>query len=595
MHTQDTPTVSPTESNPHPQLVRSLLVPLTVALLVVGFLFAPAAVAGSDGTVAVTNHGESDDDMETAPDDEETDDVADDNETAAETGANESDAGNETVAEPNGNETTTGTDGEVTGSEIDDNETATEAEADEGVAETDGNETVAEPDGNETVVETDGNETVVETDANETTAEADESAADDIADNESESDESADGFVVEAVEPAEPTLHINETVELTATITNAADFSTTEVVELALGNSLERDSLSLGSGEQAQLNVSVAGEDLGYGTASYTAATNTDFTRGQVTVVGDEPARFNVSGLEPGDKTLELGDQPLDANATITNTGHVADNQTVQLRIHNDAGANATESGSDVVVNATVELGPRESTSFRVFNLSLDRLDAGNHSYGIYSADDSAMGELNLTAPPTFEISEFAPETTTLEANDTLEVAAIVENTGDRSAERSVNLTIGNATETVTTLDLASGERGNVSVGGINASQLGVGMQEYTLSTGDDTASGEFVVEGEGPAQFEIVDLDPGDTVAENGSLFAEATIENTGAVTANRTVEFRIDNEQWYSTDIELRPGERDDYTLYNVFVGSLAPGEYEYGFFTGADFETATLVIEE
>ena len=143
---------------------------------------------------------------------------------------------------------------------------------------------------------------------------------------------------------------------------------------------------------------------------------------------------------------------------------------------------------------------------------------------------------------------------------------------------------------------LDGGEGTDVVFEDVAAAELGVGAYDYTVSAGGASESGRLIVEGDQPASYEVTELDPEEvTVEEEGLFDLTATIENTGEQTGEESVRLLIDGSERVSETIELQPGEREAFRVYNVYVGAYDPGVHEYEIVTDADSASGTLVIED
>jgi len=117
-----------------------------------------------------------------------------------------------------------------------------------------------------------------------------------------------------------------------------------------------------------------------------------------------------------------------------------------------------------------------------------------------------------------------------------------------------------------------------------------VSVRRGALAERED-ADGEVVE----PGALLVSNLDPQDVTVEPGATISvSATVENTGGVAVNETVEFRVGGNAVASREVELEPGESADVVFRGIDTSGLDAGEYEHGVFTGDDSQTATLTIQ-
>jgi len=390
-------------------------------------------------------------------------------------------------------------------------------------------------------------------------------------------------FTITAVEPDNETINENETIAVSATVENAGDTPTTQVVSIALGEEEKRTSLQLGPGDSETIELSeIPANQFDLGTTTYDVLTEDDEHTGELDIQSDRPPVFEVSDLTPQNVSIEA-DHREDVSAEITNTGGATGTQTVALRFDNES-----------FTNTTIELEPEETETYTVYNVPFGTQDPGEQEYGVYTANDSETVMIDVPEPAAFEISEFEPGDITIEGNESLTTGATLENTGNLTDNRTVELTVGNETVGNETVELGPGEQTSVEFVDVEL-EAGVGATSYELSTGDAVETGTLTVEGDEPGELEFTAFEPGDT-ALNDSLFnASATVENTGEQTVNDTVVFEVDGDERASTEVSVPPGESEEITLFNIYVGDLDADEVEYGFEADDDSATATLELSQ
>ncbi len=388
-------------------------------------------------------------------------------------------------------------------------------------------------------------------------------------------------FTISDVEPGNTSINENATIAVSATVENTGDTPTTQVVSIALGENEERSTLQLGPGETETIALpEIPADQFDLGTTTYDIATEDDEHTGELDITSDRPPVFEVSDLTPQNVSIEAGHRE-DVSAEITNTGGATATQTVELRF-----------GNESHTNETLELEPEESETYTVFNVPFATHEPGEQEYGVYTANDSETVMIDVPEPASFELSDFEPGDITLERNESLATGATLENTGNLTDSRTVELTVGTETVGNETVELGPGEQTSVEFVDIEL-DIGVGTESYELSTGDAVETGTLTVEGDEPGELEITAFEPGNTTLNDSMFNTSATVENIGEQTVNDTVVFELDGDERVSTDVSVPPGESEEIRLFNIYVGGLDADEVEYGFVIEDDSAMATLEL--
>ena len=396
-----------------------------------------------------------------------------------------------------------------------------------------------------------------------------------------------DGFEITAVEPGDETVAMNETVHIGALVENTGELNATRLVDISVDNDTVRESMAISPGQSDTIWASFDAMDIGPGTHEYTITTGDDSYTGTITVESEEPPNFEVRDLEPGDVDVDVDDQDPRYNVTaeIENTGHEAANQTVQLALDGEPFA-----------NQSMELEPFENETFQVWNVPFGSTEGGELRYGVHTENDSETATANVSGVGSLSVEDISPEIATVQQNETFDVAALVSNPGDGDVSGTVALLVDETELATEDVELDAGEQTAIRFSGIEADQLGTGSTSFTVSSGDSAMPGSVVVEGDEPAQFEVVDVDPGDVSTDGAShLNLTAEIGNTGEQLANQTVELQLEGEPFARQSLEIPPGETEEFTVYNLYLGGFDPGPYEYSFVTAADVETSVLEVTE
>ena len=392
-------------------------------------------------------------------------------------------------------------------------------------------------------------------------------------------------FTITDVEPGDATVNENETITVAVTVENTGDAEATQIVDLSVGDRSESASVTLGPGERETLELSeIEAAALGLGSTAYSASTEDDEFEGTLVVESERPPDFEITTFEPGDLNT-ADDERINVSAVIENTGGNTDNQTVTLRLE-----------EEVVAEESMELAPNEADRFTVYNLGLADLEPGERSYTVSTGNESVTGTITVPEPANLELSDFEPGDLPLDESEEFDVSVTVENTGELAATRAVELRVGEDLLGTREVELDGGEETEVTFEDVLAAEIGVGEHEYTVSVDGEAVSGTLIVEGDQPANYAVTALEPEEVTVEEGGFFnLNATIENTGEQTGEQSVVLLIDDGVRVSETIELPPGEREEFRVYNVYVGAYDPGVHEYEVVTEADRASGTLVIED
>lgn len=289
-------------------------------------------------------------------------------------------------------------------------------------------------------------------------------------------------FQITALEPGDVTVFEDETVTITAEITNRVE-SGTETVSLRIdGTERASRSVTLGTDEREQVTFAVDASSLAAGDHTYTVATENDERASALTVRATSPT-FTVSGLTPSDATVDRATR-FEVSATITNGGTESGTQTVAYTVDGTR-----------IETTTVALDPNESTTVSFAGLNSSQFGSGRHSHAVTTANGSQSGTLTIEgpAPPTFAIIRLDPESVTVAAETTVEIAATVSNTGTQTGTQRVRFRLDGDQYFGRPVSLDGGARTTVAFT-VETSSLDRGSHTYTFVTENDTGSGTLTV-----------------------------------------------------------------------------------------------------
>lgn len=263
-------------------------------------------------------------------------------------------------------------------------------------------------------------------------------------------------FTVELTAVASPVLE-GGALTVNATINNTGGVPDTQPITLTVGG-VDRDATNLtlagGDSENVTLTWRTTLGDAG----AYTAEVMTENNSAATPVEVLRPANFTVDVTGTSSPVRE--GESLAVEATITNTGDVADTQPVTLTVDGVVrdSVQLTVDGNDV---RTITL--RWATSVG---------DAGEYTATVASEDDADAAAITVTAPgganggggsdglATFDVTI---DDTTTTPEGTLEIATTIENTGDVEDTQLIILTIDGVQRGTQEVTLAGGEARSVA------------------------------------------------------------------------------------------------------------------------------------
>ena len=380
-------------------------------------------------------------------------------------------------------------------------------------------------------------------------------------------------FDVEIDETNTPVV-AGETLAVDATVTNTADQQFSQTLNLTVpGLGSNETTVSLDEHESTTETLTLETTDGDAG--DYTVAVSTDDDEDSQNVTVQTPATFSVS-IDETNAPVIAGES-LTVNATVENTGDVADTQTVLLE---------SEFGT-ASMNVTLE---SDETASETLTLETTDEDAGDYTVAVSTDDDEDSQNVTVQTPATFSVSIDETNAPVI-AGESLTVNATVENTGDVADTQTVLLEseFGTASTNVT----LESEETTTETLSVQTTDGDAGNYTVEVTTEDEMVNTNVSVQA--PANFTVNTLTPANTTVENGSeINISADIENTGDVEGNQTVTLAID-EYEASTVLTLNSSERKTATFENVDTSVLGPGEYTPRIASVNDSVTGTLTVQE
>jgi PGF-pre-PGF domain-containing protein len=249
---------------------------------------------------------------------------------------------------------------------------------------------------------------------------------------------------------------------------------------------------------------------------------------------------LGINGTVPEPATD--GGETIEARVQVENVGQEdGDVQDIDFAVDGDV-RNTTE----IELDGTRDGGNTSHT----FNETIDVNpgDAPEVDVTVSSANETATRTVDVTSLPEFAITDIGvPDN--VEVDDEFTPNATVENLGEQKENASVAVRFnGTTVGTTPTSDLASGDTDTIDLDTLNATEQGVddGVRAQVAVNATNDATGEeddvstagVFISNQTPPNLEVNSLDvSSDSVVAGDALTVDATVENTGEVTANQTV----------------------------------------------------------
>ena len=358
-----------------------------------------------------------------------------------------------------------------------------------------------------------------------------------------------------------------DSVEVTATVENTGEVEDTFTAELEVelaDSSVEvraTEDVTLAGGESTMVVFDETFESAG----TYEISVSGEHA-GTLTVEEPTPAEFETSDVTLGENPIEEGDS-VDVEATVENVGDESGEHTATLYV--DGEERATE---------TIELEGGASTSVTFTEMF--------ETVGEYevTVDDAPAVTLTVEQPATFEVGEASLDETTITEGESVEVAADVENVGDRDGTFTAELVVDGAVVDTQDVHVEAGSAETVSF-----VESFADPGEYEIEV-NDAHAGTLTVEEEPEADLEVTEADlESSTITEGEYVEVMATVENTGDSEGSMTVNLVVDGTVEESTEITV---PANDATTVTFTYEPSDPGEYEFGV---NDVHAGTLTVEE
>jgi PGF-CTERM protein len=336
-----------------------------------------------------------------------------------------------------------------------------------------------------------------------------------------------------------------DALEITATVENTGGAAGTQTVMLSTGG-VQRDtasvSLASGASETVELAWATASGDAGNYTATVGTANDSD---GASVRVLDAPANFSIT-IPSTNSPIDEGSL-LNVTAIVTNVGGQTGTQSISLSvdgIQRDSTSLTLGPGATRYVSLSWQTGARDGgSSFRTA-----RVETQNDS-------DSASVFVRDLEPANFSVTIDATNAP-IDETGTLNVTAIVTNTGDRTGTGTIDLSVDGLPRDSTSLTLGPGATRYVYLSWTTAmGDGGQGFRTATVETENDSDTTSVLVRELAPANFSVTIPGTNSPIDEGSPLNVTAIVTNTGDVTGTQTVSLAVDGLPRDSTSLTLGP----------------------------------------
>lgn len=310
----------------------------------------------------------------------------------------------------------------------------------------------------------------------------------------------------------------------------------------------------------------------GHGIIDVRAATDTLSSDQQ------DPAQFDVT-VDSTTSPVTEGDS-LSVTVTVENTGDAADSQSIELDI---------DGVRDV---QTVQLdGGQQHTVTLTWATSSG--DAGSYQATVRSEDDSALADVVIEQADktaTFGVTIMGSNSPVVE-NETLEVMATIENTGEELGTQQITLEIDDTTVDSTAVSLNSGGTDTVSLTwDTRTGDVG----EYVANVTSDNETATTAVRVQRRSDFRITLGTTNSPVREGESLSVNATVSNAGNGTAEQEIVLVANGSTQSTTNVTLDAGESTEVALYWETDGNDA-GTQPVSIVSDDDAASTSVTVEE
>lgn len=291
-------------------------------------------------------------------------------------------------------------------------------------------------------------------------------------------------------------------------VQNLGDETGEQDIQLTIGDDIEETvPLELpGGADETVIFDDVSVGDLDPGEYTVEASSENDSIETSLTVSEEpEAAHYQLSDLEPADEEVTEGADPIDYSVDVENVGEEPGDQDIDIEVLY---------GDDVKYSDTiegVELDAEETDTLTFEDVEVEDLDPGTYTVEVSSANETIDTSLTVMEEPDaadYQLSDLDPEELSIIQNvddDPEDVSVTVENVGDESGDQTIELVVVNETDytvytdEVENVEIDGGESETIVFEDVPVDELDVGDYTHTVSSANDSVSGEISVIDEEP------------------------------------------------------------------------------------------------
>jgi hypothetical protein len=292
---------------------------------------------------------------------------------------------------------------------------------------------------------------------------------------------------------------------------------------------------------------------------------------------------FNLSVADPS--LAAIDNFTLDRSGFFDSSFITEDNSTLAL----DVGlGDQRYSAAPEVTIATMDVEVLDVGNGTTVDFSYDPDESVlDNNDTLYTVAEDQSGTLTIDAPPEFLVSNLTPADASVVEGETLNISADVTNVGEQGAQ-TVSLGIDGLTRN-RTVTLANDKSTTVTFEGINTSEVGAGEYQHTVSTANESVSGNLTVLASATFGVEITETT---TPVAGENLSVTALVTNEDSIEATQTITLDAGPLGGTSTNVTLGGGNSTEQTL-SVATGPDAAGEYTATVASDDDTASANVTV--
>ncbi len=381
----------------------------------------------------------------------------------------------------------------------------------------------------------------------------------------------APGNVVVEDTHAPSKIWTGDDLTVSVTVNNTGEGDATRHVEVLVDGDGDgtldvagNQSVTLEPGETTTLRYAVPTDDSGTnalapGSHEFRVTTGDDSLNGTLEFTILKPARVTVQETTVHDPLVS--GTPGRMTATVENEGDFRAGRTVSLTV--DVDGDGSFGADEQFENASVNVDPRGTETVSL-SVPTDELEPGTYTYRVAGRTNSVTGQFQLLAPAAFQVTNVTAPSDAVRG-ETVNVTAVVTNTGDVSATKTVSVET-NATGLAAIAPPANDTAANASV---EANASDAGDANATAGSGANVTA-----DAAGPSLSRTVTLDAGASAtvqfrATTANVSAGNYSVGVASPDHNATTALRVREPRFVVT--ALRTPDVDDIGDTYTFVGTV------------------------